>query len=127
MATAAVIEFSVVSSVSRVERVQSRWGSHIELETTAESCRGERGMIVRFASDDIEEVRRALSSAYGQVIRELGQFSGLRVRGPAGVRLCRRKWKLEALLRQFDGPEKPPATLEMVPRRDHTALEQVAA
>jgi len=84
-------------------------------------------MTLRFANDDIEEVRRALSSAYGQVIRELGQFSGLRVRGPAGVQLCRRKWKLEALLRQLDGPEKPPATLEMVPRRDHTALEQVAA
>ena len=83
-------------------------------------------MTLRLASDDIEEVRRALSSAYGEVIRELGQYNGLGC-SPAGIQLCRRKWKLEAMLRQLDGPEEPPPVLEMVPRRQHAALEQVAA
>jgi hypothetical protein len=83
-------------------------------------------MTLRLDSDDIEEVRRALSSAYREVIRELGQSSGLGG-GPAGIQLCRRKWKLAAMLHQLDRPEEPPAALEMVPRRDHAALEQVAA
>jgi hypothetical protein len=83
-------------------------------------------MTLRLASDDIEEVRWALSSAYGAVIRELGQYDGLGY-SPAGIQLCRRKWKLEAMLRQLDGPEEPPPVLEMVPRRYHATLEQVAA
>jgi hypothetical protein len=83
-------------------------------------------MTLRLASDDIEEVRRALSSAYGEVIRELGRTSGLGG-SEAGIQLCRRKWKLEDMLRQLNAREEPPATLEMVPRRDHAALEQVAA
>src|SRR5689334_14489052 len=113
MATSVVIDFSSASRLSGVERPQSWSGSYIELETTAESCRVDGGMTLRFAREDIEEVRRALSSAYGEVIRELGHFSGLRVRGQAGIQLCRRKWKLEALLRQLDNPEKPPAALKM--------------
>jgi hypothetical protein len=61
----------------------------------------------------------------GEVIRELGRYGpGY---SPAGIQLCRRKWKLEALLRQLDGPEEPPPVLEMVPRRDHATLTQVAA
>jgi hypothetical protein len=83
-------------------------------------------MTLRLASDDIEEVRRALFSAYCEAIRELGQSNGLGA-DPAGIQLCRRKWKLEAMLRQLDGPEELPAVLEMVPRRDHAALVQVAA
>ena len=83
-------------------------------------------MTLRLAIDEIEEVRRALSSAYGEVIRELGQYDGLGY-SPAGIQLCRRKWKLEAMLRRLDGPEEPPPVLEMVPRRQHAALEQVAA
>ena len=83
-------------------------------------------MTLRLASDEIEEVRRALSSAYGEVIRELGHYDGLGY-SPAGIQLCRRKWKLEAMLRRLDGPEEPPPVLEMVPRRRHAALEQVAA
>ena len=80
-------------------------------------------MTLRLASDDVEEVRRALCSAYGEV--ELGQY-GLGY-SPAGIQLCRRKWKLEAMLRQLAGPEEPPPVLEMVPRRDHATLKQVAA
>jgi len=83
-------------------------------------------MRLRLASDDIEELRRALLSAYGEVIRELRRTSGLGGR-EAGTQLRRRKWKLEAILRQLDGPKEPPAALIMVPRRDHAALEQVAA
>ena len=83
-------------------------------------------MTLRLASDDIEEVRRALSSAYGEVIRELGQYNGLGY-SPAGIQLCRRKWKLEAMLRRLDGPEEPPPALELVPRRQHAFLELVAA
>jgi hypothetical protein len=84
-------------------------------------------MTLRLASDDVEEVRGALWYAYGEVIRELGQY-GLGY-SPAGIQLCRRKWKLEAMLRQLDGPEEPPPplVLEMVPRRAHATLEQVAA
>jgi hypothetical protein len=83
-------------------------------------------MTLRLDSDDIEEVRRALSSAYREVIRELERSSGLGG-SPTGIQLCRRRWKLEAMLRQLDGPEEPPAALEMVPCLDHATLEQVAA
>jgi hypothetical protein len=83
-------------------------------------------MTLRLASDDIEELRGALLSAYGEVIRELGRTSAFGG-SEAGIQLCRRKWKLEAMLRQLDGPQEPPAALRMVPRRDHAALEQVAA
>jgi len=91
-----------------------------------ESCRWSEAMTLRLANDDIEELRRALLSAYGEVIRELGRTSGPGG-SDAGIQLCRRKWKLEAMLRQLDGPKEPPAALIMVPRRDHVALEQVAA
>ena len=82
-------------------------------------------MTLRIASNDIEEVRRALSSAHREVIRELGRCCG--IGGGPEIQLCRRKWTLEDMLRQLDGPEEPPAALEMVPRRDHAAPEQVAA
>jgi hypothetical protein len=83
-------------------------------------------MTLRLANDDIEELRRALTSAYREVTGELAQSSGSRV-DPSGIQLCRRKWKLEAMLRQLDSPEGPPAALKMVPRRDRAALERVAA
>ena len=83
-------------------------------------------MTLRLASDDIEELRRALLSVYGEVIRELGRTSGLGG-SEAGIQLCQRKWKLTAMLHQLDSPEEPPAALKMVPRRQHAALEQVAA
>ena len=81
---------------------------------------------LKLASDDIDELRRALLSAYGEVVRKLGQSGGGRP-SEAGIQLCRRKWKLEAMLRQLDGPERPPAVLEIVPRRVRTEPEQLAA
>lgn len=83
-------------------------------------------MTLRLASDDIEELRKALSLAYREVTRALGQSSG-RGFDPTGIQLCRRKWKLEAILRQLDGPEEPPAVLRMVPRRNYTTVELIAA
>ncbi len=83
-------------------------------------------MTLRLASDDIEELRRALSSAHREVIRQLAQPGGIGGDAP-GIQLCRRKWKLEGMLRQLDGPLEPPAALEIVPRRPPAALEQVAA
>ena len=76
-------------------------------------------------SDDIEEVRRALSSAHREVIRELGRGCG--VGGGPEIQLCRRKWTLEAMLRQLDDVEGLPAPLEVIPRRENAGLEQVAA
>ncbi len=83
-------------------------------------------MTLRIASEDVGEVRSALSTAYKKVIWELGQSRELGA-GPARVALCRRKWSLEAILRQLDGPEEPPAALQLVPRRGYARLEQVAA
>ena len=82
-------------------------------------------MTLRIANEDIQEVRRALSIVYAEVIRELGQRSGSA--SEAGIQLCRRKWKLEDMLRQLDSPELPPAALKMVPRRHDKTLERVAA
>ena len=82
-------------------------------------------MTLRIANEDIQEVRRALSIVYAEVIRELGQRSSSG--SEAGIQLCRRKWQLEDMLRQLDSPEPPPAALQMVPRRHDKTLERVAA
>ncbi len=85
-----------------------------------------KAMTLRLAGDDIEELRRALASAYAQVISELAQSSGIGF-DPAGIQLCRRKWKLEGMLRRLDGPDDPPAVLQLIPRRHYAVPEQVAA
>ncbi len=83
-------------------------------------------MTFRLASDEIEELRRALFSAYHELILEIEQSRAMRF-DAAGIELCRRKWKLETMLRRLDGPEEPPAVLKLVPRRQQPALELVAA
>ncbi len=65
-------------------------------------------MTLKLDRDEIQEVRRALCSAYRDVVRELGRSSGLGSVA-AGIGLCQRKWKLEALLHQLDRSEEPPA------------------
>jgi len=83
-------------------------------------------MILRLAGDDIAEVRRALCSAYQEVIRDLGRFGGIGG-GPVGIQLCRRRSKLEAMLRQLDGPQEPPPALSIVPRQVCSTQELIAA
>lgn len=72
------------------------------------------GMILKLAGDEIQEVQRALLAAYAQWLRELSRVDGYLNRN-AGLELCQRKWKLEALLRQLDHSEGPPPVLELVP------------
>jgi len=83
-------------------------------------------MILRINSDDIEELRRALSSAHREVIRELGHSHGIGS-DLVGIEFCRRKWKLEALLRQLEGPGEPAPLLQIVPRRNRADCEEAAA
>ena len=83
-------------------------------------------MTLRIASEDIQEVHSALFSAYGEVIRELGQSRGIGS-SPARIALCRRRSKLEAILSQLEAPRKPAPVLEMVPRRGLARSAQLAA
>ena len=69
---------------------------------------------LRLASGEVQEVKRALLAAYVLLLRELNRVDGYRNR-EAGLELCERKWKLEALLRQLDHSDGPPAVLELVP------------
>ncbi len=83
-------------------------------------------MTLKIARQDIEEVRRALSAAYGEVIRELARSRDLGA-SPVRIALCRRRWSLEAMLRQIDDPEDPPPVVELVPRRRYPTPERLAA
>ena len=70
-------------------------------------------MVLKLAGDEIREVHRALSVAYSDVLRQLSGEPGYL--NPPGLELCRRKWKLESVLRQLDSPDEPPPVLQMVP------------
>jgi hypothetical protein len=84
-------------------------------------------MILKLSADEAEEVRRALSSAYNKVIRDLGESGGIGGHD-AGLELCSRKWAIEAVLRQMDHPPKPAPVLNMVlPDQDHETLVKAAA
>jgi len=84
-------------------------------------------MVLKLNADEVEEVRMALSSAHSKVIRDLGQSGGIGGYD-AGLGLCRRKWAIEAILRQFDHPAKPAPVLNMVlPDQDHESLVKAAA
>jgi hypothetical protein len=73
-----------------------------------------QGMVLKLAGDEVQEVHRALSSAHLQVLRELSRVDGYTNR-KAGLELCKRKWKLEALLHQFGRSDDPHPVLELVP------------
>ena len=45
----------------------------------------------------------------------------------AGLELCQRKWRLEALLHELDHSGDPPAVLELVPASDSEASHSEAA
>lgn len=83
-------------------------------------------MVLRLASDEVREVRKALSGAYRRVLSELGRVEAHLTR-EQGVELCRRKWKLETLLRQLDHSEEPPPVLELVPLEQRGAWRREAA
>lgn len=71
-------------------------------------------MTLKLASDEVQEVQRALLAAYVQLVRELSRVDGYQNR-EEGIGLCQRKWKLEALLHQLDHSDVPPPVLELVP------------
>jgi hypothetical protein len=71
------------------------------------------GMVLKLTSDEVGEARRALSAAHSDVLRELSRVGGFLSPEP-GLELCRRKWKLEGMLRRLDQPADPPVPLELV-------------
>lgn len=82
-------------------------------------------MVLKLTSDEIREVHQALMEAYAEVLRQLRlEGSGSR---ELGLELCRRKWKLEALLHQFDHPEDPNLLLEVAPADRAGVLRRQAA
>ena len=83
-------------------------------------------MTLSLANDEVQEVRRALSTAHLQVLRELSRM-GSYLNRKAGLELCRRKWKLEALLQQLDHCDAPPRVLEVVPAGSRKVLHSEAA
>jgi hypothetical protein len=82
--------------------------------------------VLRLASDEVQEVHRALSAAHLQILRELSRMDGYLNR-KAGLELCRRKWKLEALLHQLDHYDNLPPVLEVVRAGSREALHSEAA
>jgi len=83
-------------------------------------------VVLRLASDEVQEVYRALSAAHVQTLRELSRVDGYLNR-KAGRELCQRKWKLEALLHQFDHSDDSPPALAEVPAGSSEALHSEAA
>ena len=83
-------------------------------------------MVLKLASDEVQEVQRGLLATYVELLRELSRVDGY-VNRKAGLELCRRKWKLEALLHQLDHSDDPPPVLEMVPAGSREALLSEAA
>jgi len=83
-------------------------------------------MVLRLARDEVQEVHRALSAAHLQVLRELSRMESYLNRR-AGLELCRRKWKLEALLQQLDRYDAPPRVLEVARVGSRGVLHSEAA
>ena len=83
-------------------------------------------MVLKLASDEVQEVHRALSAAYLQVLRDLSRGEGVLSHKP-GLELCQRKWRLEALLHQLDDSGDPPPVLELVPPGDREPSHSEAA
>ena len=83
-------------------------------------------MTLSLANDEVQEIRRALSTAHLQVLGELSRMESYLNR-EAGLELCRRKWKLEALLQQLDHCDAPPRILEVVSPGNREAPHSRAA
>ena len=63
-------------------------------------------VILRLAEQDVDELRRILVAAEQQTIRALSDLTGCGYL-PAGIDLCRRKSRMQHLLRCLDGLEGP--------------------
>jgi hypothetical protein len=83
-------------------------------------------MVLKLTSDEVREVHKALSAAHRQVLWDLSRVEPY-VNREAGLELCRRKWKLETLLRQLDQSDDPPPVLELVPAVSLEPLHSEAA
>ena len=83
-------------------------------------------MTLSLANDEVQEIRRALTTAHLQVLGELSRMESYLNR-EAGLELCRRKWKLEALLQQLDRYDAPPRVLEVVRVGSRGVLHSEAA
>jgi hypothetical protein len=83
-------------------------------------------MVLKLTSEEVQVVRRALSEAHLQMLRELSRVDGHRNR-KAGLELCHRKWSVEALLHQLEHGAGSPALLEVAPPVDREALRSEAA
>jgi hypothetical protein len=83
-------------------------------------------MVLKLASDEVRELHRTLSAAYLQMLRDMGRVDSY-VDRQAGLELCQRKWRLEALLRQLDHFDEPPPALELVPAVSHKTEQSEAA
>jgi hypothetical protein len=84
------------------------------------------GMVLKLASDEVQEVHNAVSVAYRQVLREVGRVDSY-VDRKAGLKLCQRKWRLEALIRQLEHSGASPPVLELVRADRREELQTEAA
>ncbi len=82
-------------------------------------------MLLRISSDEAKELHDALSDAYSDVLRKLSRGGSLDPE--PGLTLCRRKWKLEGLLRQLKHPASPSPALKLVPVTQPEVRDIVAA
>ena len=83
-------------------------------------------MVLKLASDEVQEVQSALSVAYRQVLEELSRVDSY-VNHKAGLELCQRKWRLEALIGQLEHSDASPPVLELVLADRREELQTEAA
>ncbi len=80
-------------------------------------------MLIRLSSDDAMELRKALETAYAEVVRELSSLAGCRCPS-RGIGLYMRKRRVEHLLARIElTPVVQPAA---PPARDESPLTIVA-
>ncbi len=83
-------------------------------------------MVLKIASDEVQEVRRALSAAHTELLAKLSRVEGCLSHG-SGLDLCRRKWTLESMLNQLDHTDDPSPVLEIVAADQQAASRMEAA
>ncbi len=71
-----------------------------------------RRMTLRLTREDAQELRKALETAHGALLRELSGLAGCATSAKA-VGLCRRRSRLESLLASLDAPPETVAASEV--------------